>query len=450
MSEINGNEVLPKLPDGWELRTLGDLGEYHNGRGFKKTEWRQAGRPIIRIQNLTDPSKPYNHFDGEADQRHTVRAGDLLVSWAATLDVFRWEGPEAVVNQHIFKVDSNVEIGFHFWALKRSLALLRASAHGTGIVHVTRGRFLGTPVAVPPREQRADFVAFIERTLAAVDDGLITLKTTRDRLDALVASTIEHEIWNSDYGEQPDDRLDGLEQERRQMFGRSLTDGTRRGRYKPAAEVRGDVPSCRGARVTSLDQVTEFVTDGDHNPPKRQPSGIPHLTAKHVRHFTLDFSDTTFIDQADFEKVAKRYRPQPSDVVVTCVGTIGRVATVPEAMFSPDRNLAAARPLPSIDPRYLMYVLASPSMQARMARASGSTAQPHLYLGDLRELPVPAPGLSAQRQVVRRIENTLAAAAAVNADLVLQELRARALTTTVLYQAFDGGFKLIPAHDHGG
>jgi hypothetical protein len=53
------------IPSGWARTTIGEIGEYYNGRGFKKAEWSETGRPIIRIQNLTDPTKPFNHYEGD-------------------------------------------------------------------------------------------------------------------------------------------------------------------------------------------------------------------------------------------------------------------------------------------------------------------------------------------------------------------------------------------------
>ena len=118
---------MTTLPAGWRRTDLGSLGLYINGRGFKKSEWRDHGRPIIRIQNLTGSGEAFNHFDGEADERYIARPGDLLVSWAATLGAYIWNGPEAVVNQHIFKVDSNIDKDFHKYLLDFKLEELICS-----------------------------------------------------------------------------------------------------------------------------------------------------------------------------------------------------------------------------------------------------------------------------------------------------------------------------------
>src|SRR5438105_4958984 len=114
---------------------------YLNGRGFKKSEWSDIGRPIIRIQNLTGSGESFNYYNGDAEDRHTVREGDLLVSWAATLGVYVWRGPEAVLNQHIFKVESQIEPAFHRHLLEHVLSDLQRQTHGSGMVHITKDKF---------------------------------------------------------------------------------------------------------------------------------------------------------------------------------------------------------------------------------------------------------------------------------------------------------------------
>ncbi len=97
--KILESKALAAGPPGWAWARLGDLGNYWNGRGFKKSEWRESGRQIIRIQDLTSSRERPNYFQGKVDERHIVRHGDLLVSWAATLGVYVWRGEEAVLNQ---------------------------------------------------------------------------------------------------------------------------------------------------------------------------------------------------------------------------------------------------------------------------------------------------------------------------------------------------------------
>ncbi|MFN5750701.1 MAG: restriction endonuclease subunit S, partial [Pseudanabaena sp.] len=68
------------LPMGWDKVLLGDLAEYLNGAAFKPTDWVNEGMPIIRIQNLTDPTKPMNLTTRIVPENLLVKDGDILVS----------------------------------------------------------------------------------------------------------------------------------------------------------------------------------------------------------------------------------------------------------------------------------------------------------------------------------------------------------------------------------
>ena len=189
MSLGRGFPLAPR-PAGWAATTLGEIGVYLNGRGFKKSEWRESGRPIIRIQNLTGSGDRFNYFDGEAEERHVAREGDLLVSWAATLGVFEWHGPEAVINQHIFKVESRIDRRFHRYLLLATLAALERQTHGSGMVHITKGRFDATPVELPPLNEQRRIVAAIEEHLSRLDAADSSLAAASDRLEAFASQTV--------------------------------------------------------------------------------------------------------------------------------------------------------------------------------------------------------------------------------------------------------------------
>src|SRR6266850_2531423 len=83
------------VPEGWSETTLGAIGRYLNGRAFKRSDWSKTGRPIIRIQDLTGTNDNPNFFRGPVEERYVVHRGDFLISWAATLGAYVWDGPEA-------------------------------------------------------------------------------------------------------------------------------------------------------------------------------------------------------------------------------------------------------------------------------------------------------------------------------------------------------------------
>ena len=192
--------------------------------------------------------------------------------------------------------------------------------------------------------------------------------------------------------------------------------------------------------LRTLDQLSTLITDGDHNPPPRVPVGIPHLTAKNIRNWQLDFQDCTYISTQDAKRVFKRYRPLAGDLIITCVGTLGRTVIVPEGIvFSPDRNLAAIRTVvQGVLTRYLQCFLNSPGIQQSLFGASGSTAQPHLYLGDLRQITVGLPAIAEQEQIVDEVERRLSVIRAPEAETSVNLQRAKRLSESILQRAFTG------------
>lgn len=162
---------MSELPDGWVEAVVDDTGTYINGMAFKPTDWEQDGRPIIRIQNLTDPNKPLNRTTREVEGRYIVSPGDLLVSWSATLDAFIWDREEAVLNQHIFKVEPNtnlVDPRFLFFGLREVIAEMREGEHlhGSTMKHINRGPFLAHRFPIAPLTEQRRIVAKLDRLSA--------------------------------------------------------------------------------------------------------------------------------------------------------------------------------------------------------------------------------------------------------------------------------------------
>src|SRR5690606_15494985 len=101
-------------------------------------------------------------------------------SWSATLDAFVWRGPEAVLNQHIFKVEPNravVTDGFLFYQLKRVIEEMWHSehTHGSTMKHINRGPFLAHPFWIAPLDEQHRIVAAVETHFSRLDAAVASL-----------------------------------------------------------------------------------------------------------------------------------------------------------------------------------------------------------------------------------------------------------------------------------
>lgn len=139
------------------IMRLGDVASYVNGFPFKPSDWSDMGVPIIRIQDLTGNGYQMNRFDGKYDAKYEVRAGDVLISWSASLGVYVWKLETAVLNQHIFKVRfDKVDVDKDFFVYQVECLLKKAArqAHGATMRHLTKPVFDGLPFYLPPKEEQ--------------------------------------------------------------------------------------------------------------------------------------------------------------------------------------------------------------------------------------------------------------------------------------------------------
>lgn len=99
---------------------VSQLAEFVNGGAFTK-DAAGDGRLIIKISELNSGVSASSKFsDVDAPPNRVANTGDVLFSWSATLDVFRWTGEQALINQHIFKVIPSK--GVPLWLVYAKLA----------------------------------------------------------------------------------------------------------------------------------------------------------------------------------------------------------------------------------------------------------------------------------------------------------------------------------------
>lgn len=146
---------------------LGEVADFINGAAFKPKDWGDEGSRIIRIQNLNDPTKPYNRTTRQVSERLHAHPGDLLVSWSASLGVFEWQGPDVgLVNQHIFRVlpdERKIDKRYFRFALQVALLDMQQHLHGATMMHVNRGEFLATKVYVPSLHEQRRIAAILDQ-----------------------------------------------------------------------------------------------------------------------------------------------------------------------------------------------------------------------------------------------------------------------------------------------
>lgn len=178
-------------------RPLSSFAEFVNGRAFTK-DATGTGRMVIRIAEINSgPGGSTVYNDIEVPDLHLARPGDVLFAWSGSLAVARWFRPEAIINQHIFKVlpNSDVPLWLAFELVRAKLADFKSIAAGkaTTMGHIQR-HHLDELVLAPARRcvpgLDDELGPLWRRALAAEQESLILTQLRDTLLPGLMSGEI--------------------------------------------------------------------------------------------------------------------------------------------------------------------------------------------------------------------------------------------------------------------
>ena len=159
--------------------------------------------------------------------------------------------------------------------------------------------------------------------------------------------------------------------------------------------------------MAKLGDICFQITDGSHNP----PAGIENskhlmLSSKNINDDEITTTAPRFLTDEQFDIENKRTNVLSGDLLMTIVGTVGRVAVVPEMLagICLQRSVAVIKPNPTIiNNRYLMYQLQS--MRKFLESEARGVVQKGIYLKQVGDLSVITPPLDEQYRVVDTLDH---------------------------------------------
>lgn len=453
------------LPKGWVHAKLGEVADYLNGRAFKPSEWKSEGLPIIRIQNLNDPSAAYNYSEQEHGERFSVRNGDLLFAWSASLGAYIWDGDDAWLNQHIFKVEPKEQIDklYLFHALTNVVDSLYAKAHGSGMVHVTKKKFEETLIPLPPlAEQR--------RIVAQLDAVMQKLEASQERLDklpdllkrfrqAVLAAAVSGKLTEAWRAEQPQgetgtDLLDRIRAERRAQWEKkqqaklsgkqlSLNDSWKSKYEEPAAPDTSELPELPEGWVwTTMPMVGELNRGKSKHRPRNDEAlyGGPY-----------PFIQTGDVSRAN--RIIDSYKQTYSELgleqsklwakgtlCITIAANIADTAILGFDACFPDSIVGFLANPDRIEIDFVEFFLST--AKANIEHYAPATAQKNINLDILSQVAMPLPSHIEQQEIVRQVNHYFELADQLEARFEQAAALVEQLPQALLAKAFSG--QLVP------
>lgn len=156
----------------------------------------------------------------------------------------------------------------------------------------------------------------------------------------------------------------------------------------------------------SLLQVSQAVVDCHNKTAPYVSDGIHLIRTSDIRNGRMDLANTRKISEETYAYWARRMPPMGGDIFFTREAPMGEAAIVPdgEKVCLGQRSMLI-RLFPDLfSNRFLLYVIQSPSFQARMVEAAIGMTVKHLRVGGVEDLVVPIPPKSEQDRIVAIVD----------------------------------------------
>lgn len=151
------------------------------------------------------------------------------------------------------------------------------------------------------------------------------------------------------------------------------------------------------------------ITDGTHDTPERLTKGVPFITGKHIRPYSIDYSGCDFVSAEDHSIIYSRCDPKYGDVLYTNIGVNLGTAAMNTVHFEFSmKNVALLRPSLQLSSRFLEHYLNFEKVKAKIiSDLSSGGAQKFLGLGQIKKIAIIIPPMSLQNSfagIVEKVE----------------------------------------------
>ena len=196
---------IDAIPAGWRKGNLLDIANYLNGLAMQKfrPQGNEIGLPVLKIKELRQGS-----CDDSSElcslrikPEYIIHDGDVIFSWSGSLLVDIWCGGTCGLNQHLFKVTSDVydKWFYYLWTahhLARFIAI--AADKATTMGHIKREELAKAEVLIPCEEDYTSFNSIMQPIFELIISNRIESRKLAALRDELLPKLMTGEIDVSD------------------------------------------------------------------------------------------------------------------------------------------------------------------------------------------------------------------------------------------------------------
>lgn len=181
-----------------------------------------------------------------------------------------------------------------------------------------------------------------------------------------------------------------------------------------------------------LDELAINITDGEHGSVIDDNNGNFYLLSnKNIINGNINInSNDRKISEYSFNKIKKRTKLEKNDLVISTVGTIGKLAIIKDNNINYEfqRSVGIIKcDKKKLTPEYLYYYFSLPYIQKMLVNLSKGAVQKCLFISDLKNLVIEYPNDIKNQIIICNILSTLDKKIEIN-NRINEELEAMAKT----------------------
>lgn len=351
------------LPNNWQVKPLGEVVRISKGKKLNSlvNSKTPTSRRFIQIDDLRNNEQLKFTEDNSGV---LVNERDVLIAWdganAGTIG-FGLEGFIGSTIARLELLEENISTNYLGWLLRTKSKYLRDNCTGATIPHINKSVLTSIKIPLPPLPIQKQIAEILEKADQAKQKRKEANKLTDEFLQSLFI----------------------------EMFG----DPIHNQKKFPIQELK----------TLSIENINYGVVQ----PGEAISDGVPIIRVGDFEGFKISKNNLKKIS-FEIESAYVRSRIIGDEVLIACVGSIGKVALVDSSFvgYNIVRAVARVRVNQNLDRLYLAHYLSLPFIQEYFIQQTRTVSQPTLNIKQIAETPIILPPIELQTQFAEIVNKT--------------------------------------------
>lgn len=450
---MEGNKKLPK---GWIIKKIGDVVFYQKGKlpkSFSK-EPKEGFLSYIDIKAFEDASvRRYAKNDNVV----LTSEADVLIVWDGSRFGFSGMGVSGVLGSTLARLYSEIiDVKYLYYFLQSKYRFINSRPRGTGTPHVDPEVFWNLDFSIAPLNEQKRIVDKIETLFSDLDKGEALLKQVQQQLRVYRQSVLKAAVTGEltrEWREQNEHRLESGEALLQRIFELRRKNWKGRGKYQEPTII--DTSALPKIPDTWVWVSIESLACDEKNAIKAGPfgsalkkefyvgSGYKIYGQEQVISGDSQYGDY-YINEEKYE-LLKSCAVKPFDVLISLVGTIGKVMVLPEkiepGIINP-RLIKISFDLSIYDPKFFKMYFESAFLKSMYHLDAHGATMDILNLSIIKNLPFVLCSSIEQKEIISKVDDIFSQIDALEKWCATELARSEMLRQSILKAAFSGD--LVP------